>query len=219
MPTQTKSRPRRKRNRAPQRVRELALLDRGLVAGVDEVGRGAWAGPLVAAAVVLEPEYRVRKVYDSKQMTRKAREQAARRIRHSAKGIGVGVVEVTEMNQFGFTWALQQAGLRAVRDLPESPDHVLLDGHHAYLEEISCETIVHGDAKELCIAAASVIAKVHRDQMMRQLDRQFRSYGFRKNMGYGTAYHRRKLQYAGPCAAHRMRWQPIHKLMQQELPV
>lgn len=219
-PSQTKSRtPRPKRSKAPQRVREQSWIESGaVVAGVDEVGRGAWAGPLVSAAVILDHDYRIQKIRDSKALPAKAREELSERILERARGVGIGIVTIKEMNEYGFTWALRQAGIRAVRELSEPPDQVLLDGHHDYFAgEFACETIINGDAKELCIAAASVVAKVHRDELMDQLSKKHPEYGFATNKGYGTAAHQQALKKHGPTAVHRAQWKPIQKLLQQPL--
>lgn len=209
-----------KRNKAPRRDRELTYGSDTIVAGVDEVGRGAWAGPLVAAAVILGPDFRIRNIRDSKLMTAADRERVAKRIHDSAQGVGIGVVEIEEINKSGFAWALRQAGLRALENLSEKPGQVLLDGHHDYLaEQYSCETIVGGDATELCIAAASVVAKVHRDQLMTELHEQFPAYGFADHKGYGTPKHQAALREHGPTEVHRSQWKPIQKLLQQRLAV
>lgn len=188
------------------------------MAGVDEVGRGAWAGPLVAAAVVLPAGYRLRNLRDSKLLTAAARITLDRRIRDKAIAVGVGVVEVEELNQNGFPWALRQSGLRAIRELAPPPDRILLDGHHDYLAgEYQCETIVGGDASELCIAAASIVAKVHRDTLMTNLADEHPEYGFANHKGYGTAEHQAALKLHGPCDHHRSQWKPINQLLQQQL--
>lgn len=190
------------------------------VAGVDEVGRGAWAGPLVAAAVILDPAYRIRNVRDSKLLKAEDRERLARRIRLHATAVGVGTVTTDEINDRGFVWALTEAGIRAIKGLAVEPEWVLLDGHHNYFgTRYQCETIINGDAKELCIAAASVIAKVHRDGLMEELHEQHPAYGFARNKGYGTPKHRRVLQELGPTPAHRQAWKPIAALLQQPLPL
>lgn len=184
------------------------------------MGRGAWAGPLVSAAVVLDVEYRLRSIRDSKLLTAADRQKLAARITAQSPGVGIGVVEVEEINQYGFTWALQQSGIRAIRELPAAPDQILLDGHHDYFGEgYSCETIIDGDAKELCIAAASIVAKVHRDDLMTKLDKQYPKYGFGSNKGYGTGAHRKALATHGPAEVHRAQWKPISDLRQRRLDI
>lgn len=182
------------------------------------MGRGAWAGPLVSAAVILDPDYRLKNVRDSKLLGAANREQLAVRITERSQTVGVGVVEITEINQYGFTWALRQSGVRAVRNLTTQPDRILLDGHHDYFGEgFACETIVDGDAKELCIAAASIIAKVHRDELMSKLAKRYPEYGFADNKGYGTKRHQAALKKHGPTEHHRSQWKPVQELLQQEL--
>lgn len=189
-----------------------------MVAGVDEVGRGAWAGPLVAAAVVLPPDYRITRLRDSKLLSADTRTKLDLRIREKAVAFGIGTVEVEELNRNGFPWALRQSGLRAIRELAPPPDRVLLDGHHDYLAgEYECETIIGGDGTELCIAAASIVAKVHRDALMTELADQHPEYGFADHKGYGTSKHRQALQTHGPCDHHRSQWKPINELLQQQL--
>ena len=185
---------------------------------MDEVGRGAWAGPLVAAAVVLPADYRLRQLRDSKLLTPAARGKLDQRIREKAVAFGVGVVAVEELNRNGFPWALRQSGVRAIRELAPAPDCVLLDGHYDYLAgEFACETIVGGDGTELCIAAASIVAKVHRDGLMVELHETYPAYGFAAHKGYGTAAHRAALEQHGPCDLHRSQWKPINELLQQQL--
>lgn len=207
--------------RAPKRIRERAWQATGVtVAGLDEVGRGAWAGPLVAAAVVLDPDYQLRGLRDSKVLLAAERERVAKRIRQRAVCWSIGVAEVGEINQLGLTGALHLAGSRALGDLSEDCVQVLLDGKHNYLtDEYPCETIIDGDALEQCIAAASIIAKVYRDQLMRELHQEFPEYGFALHKGYGTPQHRRALAEHGPSDLHRTYWAPINKLLQTELPL
>jgi ribonuclease HII len=201
------------RSKAPRRDRETHWRQNcRVVVGIDEVGRGAWAGPLVSAAVVLPDDYRIRKVRDSKLLTPAARERLAARI-HQTSLVGIGVVEVAEMNERGFSWALSEAGHRALAGLGCEPEHILLDGHFDYLAgTYPCETIVGGDGTELCIAAASVVAKVHRDARMVELAAQYPGFGFELHKGYGTAAHRAALAAQGPCAEHRADWKPIAAL-------
>jgi ribonuclease HII len=208
--TLTKTPRKRKTSKPPRRLKETAWLEEGrLVAGVDEVGRGAWAGPLVAAAVVLPPDFRVRKIRDSKMLKAVDRERLATRIYEVAE-VGVGVVEVAEINQVGFAWALKESGRRALAALPNEPGQVLLDGHYDYLADYyECETIIGGDATELCIAAASVVAKVHRDALMVEIDGMFPDFAFGRHKGYGTPDHQHAIAEHGPCAQHRKNWKPF----------
>lgn len=220
VPNQTK--PNQKKARrvtVPKRTHELWLSgDNAVVAGVDEVGRGAWAGPVAAAAVVLDPGYRLRKVKDSKLLSAADRQAMVERIYAKSRAVGVGVVELCELNHYGLSWAVKHSGLRALEALNVTPDHVLLDGHwNPYDGAYECTTIVKGDASELCIAAASVIAKVYRDRLMEGLERQHPGYGFAAHKGYGTPEHQAALKEHGICGAHRTRWSPVIETMQATL--
>ncbi len=172
----------------------------------------------MAAAVVLDPEYRLKKVKDSKLLSAAEREAMVARIYAKSTSVGIGVVELAELNRNGLSWAVRQSGLRAVEALDISPAHVLLDGHWDYFKAAyPCTTVIKGDATELCIAAASVIAKVHRDTLMAQLDAQHPGYGFAEHKGYGTPAHRAALKAHGICPAHRTGWQPVAAIMQATL--
>ncbi len=223
MPVKPKPNNRRRTasNKPPGRVVERRLGAGGLlVAGVDEVGRGAWAGPLVAAAVILPDPCRLPGIRDSKLLTAGQRERLAGRIRSKALAIGIGTVSIDEFNRHGFPWALRECGLRSLRELGLRPDHVLLDGHYDYFRgAIGCETIVGGDGTERCIAAASIVAKVHRDALMRELDDAFPGYGFAEHKGYGTPAHRRALAARGPVEIHRAQWRPVYEQLQRQLAV
>ncbi|MEX2043430.1 MAG: ribonuclease HII [Patescibacteria group bacterium] len=219
MPATTRSKPRR--SKAPGRSRERHWSGTGaVVCGVDEVGRGAWAGPLVAGAVVLDTESRLHGIRDSKLLLKPDREQVAAYVHRRAVAVGIGTVDIDEFNRQGFPWALRESGRRAVDALGVEPGHVLLDGRHDYFAgSYPCETIVKGDLTELCIAAASVIAKVHRDGLMREFAEAHPQYGFARNVGYGTPDHQRALREHGPCGLHRRDWVPIAELLQLKLTV
>lgn len=203
---------------SPGRTRERALFSsRGLVAGIDEVGRGAWAGPVVASAVILPEECDLAGVYDSKIMTAAERAEAASSIHRVATAITIGEASVGEINRNGLSWAIRMAGWRTLRQLPEKPENVLLDGQWNYLpRSYSCETIVDGDAKELCIAAASVVAKTHRDALMTALERSG-NYGFARHKGYGTRGHQSALSKHGVSRWHRRSYRPISSLLQPSI--
>jgi len=193
----------------PQLSIEQELWSQSLtaIAGVDEVGMGPLAGPVVAAAVVL-PAYASLEtlpqgVRDSKTLTAKARERLEQEIRQTASGIGLGIVEVEEIDRIN----IYQAGLKAMRlaitDLPALPDHVLIDGRALPELPYPQTTFIKGDRDIYTIAAASIVAKVHRDRLMKELHERYPQYGFAKHMGYGTAAHREALRQYGPCPAHR----------------
>src|SRR5579875_841669 len=186
---------------------EQALRYRGvkLIAGVDEVGRGALFGPVVAAAVVLPPKNAVllrMGLKDSKQLTREEREKLDRRIRKTALAIGVAAIDAETIDRLNIYHATRLAMLRAVDALGLTPDHILID---AMLIDHPCPQtkLFYGDALCLSIAAASVVAKVHRDGLMRDLDRQFPQYGLAQHKGYGTPEHRKALAEHGPTPLHR----------------
>lgn len=219
MPATTRSKPRR--SKAPGRSRERHWSGTGaVVCGVDEVGRGAWAGPLVAGAVVLDAKSRLHGIRDSKLLRGPDRERIAAYVRRRAVAFGIGTVDIDEFNVRGFSWALREAGRRAVTALGIEPDRVLLDGRHDYFRgTYLCETIVKGDYSELCIAAASVVAKVYRDGLMAELAQAYPEYGFARNVGYGTPDHQRALREHGPCRLHRRDWAPVAELLQLKLAV
>ena len=186
---------------------EQALRYRGhkTIAGVDEVGRGALFGPVVAAAVILPAKNAVLSrmgVKDSKQLTREERERLDRRIRKSALSIGVAEIEAEVIDRINIYHATRLAMLRAVEALHLTPDHIILD---AMLIDHPCPQtkLFYGDALCLSIAAASVVAKVHRDGLMRELDRRHPEYGLAQHKGYATAEHRRALLQHGPTPLHR----------------
>ena len=197
----------------PTLVVEQNLWRAGLrtVAGVDEVGMGPLAGPVVAAAVVFPPSQSDARlpesfpagVRDSKTLTPKARERLEPEIRQSATGIGIGLVEAEEIDRIN----IYQAGLKAMRlaldQLSVRPEHVLIDGRALPGYPIPQSTFTKGDRDIYSIAAASIIAKTYRDQLMLELDRHYPQYGFARHRGYGTAAHREALRAYGPCPAHR----------------
>lgn len=198
----------------PQRWHETQLTASGhLVAGLDEVGRGALAGPVVAAAVVLGEELPAG-INDSKLLTPRERERLAMAIQQTAL-VGIGSSPVREINAGGLSRAIRLAGWRALRNLPQTPTRVLLDGSWNYLpRSYHCQTIVKGDAHELCIAAASVVAKVHRDALMQALDRRYPGYYLGVHKGYGTAKHQQALREHGVSAIHRLTYQPVSQALQ-----
>jgi ribonuclease HII len=181
--------------------------------GIDEVGRGAWAGPLVIAAVSLPEVFKVPGIRDSKFLSPLARERLAPRIREVA-AVGIGLVPASELSDRGMAWALGEGARRAIHGSGLRPGTVLLDGHHDYLGgAFPCETIVGGDRTELCIAAASVVAKAYRDQLMVEYDQQYPGYGFAAHKGYGTLAHRQAIAEFGPCDLHRTGWKPFASLV------
>lgn len=184
-----------------------------LIAGVDEVGRGAWAGPLVACAVIMPFKPRLRGVRDSKQLSAKKREVLAAKIKAVALAYAIGVVSHTEIDQMGITQANQEAMLRAINALSTKPDHVLVDAFTIFNLSVRHMAIPHGDATVYSIAAASIIAKVTRDAMMQELHKKYSLYGFDAHVGYGTKEHEQALQKHGLCAIHRLSFHPMRTMI------
>lgn len=178
------------------------------VAGVDEVGVGPLAGPVVAAAVVFAEGKALPGVADSKTLTRRTRERMDVVIRERAVGIGIGIVEPAEIDRVNIYQAGLQAMRAAVEALPFAPDHVLVDARHIPGLTIPQTRYVHGDAFVYSIAAASIVAKVHRDAIMRRHDADYPQYGFRRHVGYATREHLAALSRFGPSPLHRRSFAP-----------
>jgi ribonuclease HII len=204
----------------PSLVLERRFLRQGyrLIAGVDEVGRGAWAGPVVAAAVILPldiPGLRaaLRGVNDSKQLTRLQRERMAAAIGEVALVIGVGGAGSAEVDRHGLLAATRAAMQRAIAMLSPQPEALLIDAVDlSPVVGLPQESPNFGDSRSLSIAAASIVAKVARDRWMAGLDERFPGYGFADHKGYGTAAHCAALERLGVCEAHRLSYAPILKL-------
>jgi len=182
------------------------------VAGVDEAGRGPWAGPVVAAAVILDQHNIPDGLNDSKKLTENRREHLFDQIQASAE-TAIGIVEAPEIDQINILQATMKAMSLAIAGLPRLPTMALIDGNRAPVLDCQSQTIKKGDARSLSIAAASIIAKVTRDRLMKQLDRQFPGYGFARHKGYGTAIHASALANLGPCRQHRKSFAPIRALL------
>lgn len=189
------------------------------VAGVDEAGRGAWAGPVVAAAVVLDPA-RLAALFlcvrDSKQLKAHERVAAARLIRRDAVAIGVGKVPAAVIDSAGLAFAGQLAFWRALRGLGLCADYVLVDGFPLWSEAYRNAAVLQGDCHSLSIAAASIIAKVTRDAMMQSLEESSPGYGFGRHKGYGSSGHAEALHQRGPCSHHRRSFRPVAALLRGE---
>ncbi|MFH0830499.1 MAG: ribonuclease HII [Parcubacteria group bacterium] len=197
----------RKLARASQRLEnELARQGYRCIAGLDEVGRGSWAGPVVAAAVVLPRVLKIGTVFDSKNLTEPQRAQLRNLIVLKAITFGIGEASSTEINKLGLTRALHLAYLRALRQLNPQPDIVLLDGLPLKNFEYRHRAVVDGDAKSKCIAAASIIAKQYRDAFMIKMAPQYPEYGFQLHKGYGTERHQQAILRHGILPIHRMRY-------------
>jgi ribonuclease HII len=188
----------------------------GPVAGVDEAGRGPLAGPVVAAAVILDRKRIPRVLNDSKQLQPDQREAAYVRILETAIAVAVGEAGVDEIDLVNIRQATHLAMARAVRALPVAAQFALVDGNDAPALPCPCDTIVDGDARSVSIAAASIIAKVTRDRMMANLHEEFPGYGWRTNKGYGTDEHLSALLALGPCRHHRRSFAPVHNILYDE---
>ena len=185
---------------------ERGFWSRGLsgVAGVDEVGRGPLAGPVVAAAVVLAEGGGVEGADDSKRVPREERAKLAQRIRQRAAAVTVGAASAREIDGINILRATARAMERAIRRLPRRPDHVVVDG--LPVRDLACdhEAVVGGDGLVHSIACASIVAKVCRDRLMMRLARRYPEYGWERNMGYGTEEHRAAIRRFGPTPHHRL---------------
>ncbi len=175
----------------------------GLVAGVDEAGRGPLAGPVVAAAVILDPGRRVRGLQDSKVLTPERREELFLVISDRARAIGVGIVDHGTIDRINILRATETAMLEALTRLAVAPELVITD--FVALRALACpqKNLVDGDARCATVAAASIIAKVTRDRMMLELDTKYPEYGFARHKGYATPEHLTALDRLGPCPIHR----------------
>ena len=185
----------------------------GPVAGIDEAGRGPWAGPVVAAAVVLDPATLPDGLDDSKALSPRRRRELYRTLIRCAE-IGVGAAGVREIEEEDILRASLRAMTRAFAALPGRPATALVDGNRAPDLPCPVETVVRGDSRSLSIAAASIVAKVTRDRIMARLAARYPGFGWERNAGYGTAEHRRALERLGPTPHHRRRFAPIRALLE-----
>ncbi|MDE2234658.1 MAG: ribonuclease HII [Gammaproteobacteria bacterium] len=183
-----------------------------IIAGVDEAGRGPLAGPVTAAAVVLEPAYRIAGLKDSKMLTPRRREQLAGEIRSHALAWAVGWADHLEIDRINILQAALLAMKRAILALSIRPIKVLVDGNRCPVLECETEAIVHGDNIIPDICAASILAKVERDAAMSRFDKIYPDYGFATHKGYGTALHLAALKKHGACPIHRRSFAPIRSL-------
>lgn len=180
------------------------------VAGVDEVGRGALFGPVVAAVVILDPARRIRGINDSKQLTPEVREELAEAIRQQALAWAVAAVDAARIDVLNIYQASREAMREAVLQLRPLPDLVLVDALRLDLPwEVRQSAIVHGDARSVSIAAASIVAKVYRDRLMRDWDAVFPEYHLGSNKGYTTPHHLHSLEQFGPTPLHRKSYSPV----------
>ena len=173
------------------------------VCGEDEAGRGPLCGPVVAAAVILKKDDKIEGVNDSKKLSEKKREEVYERIMEKALAVGVGMSDVDVIEEVNILNATKMAMRQAINNLKQQPDYVLVDGNQWINIDIKGETVVHGDAKSESIAAASIVAKVTRDRMLIEWDKEYPEYGFAKHKGYGTKAHVEAIGKYGLTPIHR----------------
>ena len=182
-----------------------------LVAGVDEVGRGPLAGPVVAAAVILDPEKPIEGLADSKKLTEKRREMLAAEIKEKALSWSICRAEVEEIDRINILQASLLAMKRSVESLSHQPELALIDGNHCPQLDCAMEAIIKGDSKEPAISAASILAKVARDTEMVEMEQKYPGYGFAKHKGYPTKQHREAIIELGITDIHRKSYAPVQK--------
>lgn len=193
---------------------EKALYENGMefIAGIDEVGRGPLAGPVVAAAVILPKGCKIRHLNDSKKIPKSKHEAIYQEVMERALAVGVGIKDAAVIDQVNIYEATKLAMLEALGKLSQKPDHLLIDAMKLDTT-IPQTSIIKGDANSLSIAAASIVAKVTRDKMMADYDRELSGYGFAKNAGYGTAEHLEGLNKLGITSIHRKTFEPIKSMV------
>lgn len=202
----------------PDFEREKIAFQQGysIVAGVDEAGRGPWAGPVVAGAAILNPEQispaLLMGLDDSKKL-KPARREALFEILQAEATLGIGIASVEEIDRINILQATFLAMSRAVEGLGVKPDFALIDGNRPPTLECPLACIVKGDGKSLSIAAASIVAKVSRDRLMRELAIRYPGYGWERNAGYGTAEHKMAMERLGITPAHRKSYAPVKRII------
>ncbi|HLR87110.1 MAG TPA: ribonuclease HII [Wenzhouxiangella sp.] len=184
----------------------------GPVAGVDEAGRGPLAGPVVAAAVILDPRRPISGLADSKTLSAKRRQQLSDQIMDRARDWGIAVVDVEEIDRINILQATMQAMRTAAEKLHIEPVLVRIDGNRAPDLNWPVQTVIGGDGLDRAISAASILAKVHRDRLMEKLHERWPQYGFDRHKGYPTPAHISALETHGPCPAHRRSFRPVRQV-------
>lgn len=190
----------------------------GIVAGVDEAGRGPLAGPVVAAAVILDPAVRIEGLADSKRLSASRRAELDREIRERALSFAIARASAAVIDAVNILQATMQAMREAVDGLDTSPDEVLVDGNRCPALPYPARAVVRGDASVAAISAASILAKVARDQEMIEMDRRYPEYGFARHKGYGTHAHRDALLRFGPSPIHRASFAPVRSALVRNEP-
>ncbi|HSW85689.1 MAG TPA: ribonuclease HII [Candidatus Saccharimonadales bacterium] len=179
-----------------------------ITVGIDEVGRGSWAGPLVAAAVVLDGS--IAGLKDSKKLSRIQRQRLSNSVANKASAIGIGWVSSNEIDNLGLTLAVGKAMRRALDQIKLNIDEIIIDGNYNYLSDnTKSKCLVSADVLIDCVSAASIIAKVARDKYMVEIDKKYPNYGFAKHVGYGTMLHRQQLKIHGLSKLHRLSFKPM----------
>ncbi len=203
----------------PTAMEEKKLYRSGFttIAGIDEAGRGSWAGPIVAAAVVLPQRFRLPGLKDSKLLTPKERERLYDQIMAQASGVGIGLVSRKKIDRIGLGQANILVLRKSVYRLPIEPDFIMIDGFAITFRKVASRQYVQGDQRVASIAAASIIAKVYRDNIMRRYHKKYPYYNFHHNKGYGTKAHHLAIIKYGVCDQHRRSFQPIAVLLQKDL--
>jgi ribonuclease HII len=189
-----------------------------LIVGVDEVGRGCLAGPVVAGAVLLPEKFRRRRGWllkDSKLLTREQREVADQGIRSTALAIGLGWAGPDIIDEYGLTYAVRLAMQEAVRQITLEYEQLVIDGHYNFLNDnLKATTLIKADNKLPAVSAASIVAKVARDKYMMEMCTDYPHYGFEHNVGYGTPFHLKRLQLHGVSRLHRRSFEPVRSLLE-----
>lgn len=204
----------------PTLALEIVLIESagGPVCGVDEAGRGPWAGPVSAGAVILNPHDLPAGIDDSKALTHARREALEIEIKTRAVAWGVGFASVEEIEDLNILHATGLAMCRAIEALSVQPVAALVDGNYRFKLPCDVQTVVGGDGLSLSIAAASILAKTARDRLMVALDAEYPGYGFAGHKGYNAPVHSEALRMLGPCPAHRRGWAPIRALLEASSP-
>lgn len=197
---------------------ERSLWNQGYarVAGTDEVGRGPLAGPVVAASVILPRDCHYGKFRDSKTLSARARTELFLELKDMGAVIGIGLVSAPEIDRLNILQASLLAMKIAVLNLAVEPDFLLVDGKFSVPLPVSQQTLVKGDSRSATVAAASIVAKVHRDRLMEELHGLYPVYNFKAHKGYATAEHRRMIKEYGPCEIHRQSYRPVQESLRRE---
>lgn len=185
------------------------------IVGIDEVGRGCWAGPLVAAAVVLDQP--IEGLQDSKRLTKPRRKELAKEIYLKAKSVGLGWVDARRIDSIGLSAANREAMDKALQQIVGTYDKIIIDGNYNYFSDNPvAEAIIGADGKIPEVSAASIVAKVARDAFMVEMAMQYPEYGFERHVGYGTSYHFEQIKRFGVCELHRLSYKPLQAILKLE---